>query len=354
MKNLASTYRPKKISQLYGQKHIKLAMSNLLKEFSRSGEFPRCMIITGPWGTGKTTISRMILRYLACQNGPLTACNECESCKALDIDQNPDYYEIDAASHNGVEDVSMFMEWSSFKTRYKRRFLVLDEAHRLSKAAWDCLLKFLEDSTQNTTFVFCTTERDKIPPTIISRAQAELKLLKIRPEDLLLLAREICEKEKITFESEEGLSNLIRRADGHARDLLKFIEQAELYGIEDPSKGRYITNDAVYLMLEIYDIQTAKATLHAIFQKKKEEIVSIVQSKFTTSDYFVKSILELLRHELFLRSMLQTETEFKEAKLDEVVRLCGLLEDTINRLKLGESLSSLYIAYERWNHPEYV
>ncbi len=347
MKNLASTYRPKNIRQLHGQKHIKLALSNLLKDFNRCGELPRSLIVTGPWGTGKTTISRMLLRYIACAKGPLAACNECESCKALDRDQNPDYFEIDAASHNGVDDVGLFQEWASFKTRYKRRFLVLDEAHRLSKQAWDCLLKFLEDSTQNTTFVFCTTERDKIPSTIISRS-TELKLLKIRPEDLVLLGKEVASQESITFESEEGLLNLVRRADGHARDLLKFIEQAELYGIEDPVRGRYITNDAIFTMLEIYDLKAAKDTIRAIFNRDKKQIVDAVKEKSTTASYFVVSLLELLRHELFSRSLLQTETEFKEASLESVIRLCGLLEECLGRLNLGESLSTLYIAYERW------
>ena len=347
MKNLASVYRPKNIRQLHGQKHIKLALSNLLKEYQRSEEFPRVLIITGPWGTGKTTISRMLLRYLACVKGPLSACNVCESCKALDIDQNPDYFEIDAASHNGVEDVALFQEWASFKTRYRRRFLVLDEAHRLSKQAWDCLLKFLEDSTQNSTFIFCTTERDKIPQTIISRS-IELKLLKIRPEDLILLGKEVAAAENITFESDEGFLNLIRRADGHARDLLKLIEQSELYCQEDSIRGRYITDEAIYTMLEIYDIRSAKETLRAVFKKDKSKIIEAVKSKFTVASYFIISLLELLRQELFSRSLLQVETEFKEATLEEVIRLCGLLEDCLYRLNLGESLSTFYIAYERW------
>lgn len=346
MKNLASIYRPKNIKQLHGQMHIKLALSNLLKEFNRSSDFPRSLIITGPWGTGKTTISRMALRYLACAQGPLKACGQCESCLLLDRDQNPDYFEIDAASHNGVDDVSIFQEWSSFKTRYRRRFLVLDEAHRLSSAAWDCLLKFLEDCTQNTTFVFCTTERDKIPSTIVSRSQ-ELKLLKIRPEDLLALGKEVAASENISFESDDGLLNLVRRADGHARDLLKLIEQSELYSVENPD-GRIITNEAIYTMLEIYDIQAAKDTLKAIFKRDAQFLAETIKTKYNVSTYFVISLLELLRHELFSRSLLQNETEFKEVNLKDLIRFCGYLEDILFRLNLGESLSSLYIAYERW------
>jgi DNA polymerase-3 subunit gamma/tau len=343
MKNLASQYRPRKIKELVGQNHIKQALSNLLRTFSVSGEFPRSLILQGPFGTGKTTVARILVSYANCDNGPLKACMECESCLSMLKDNNPDYWEIDAASNNGVADISKFQEWAALKTRRRRRFLLVDEAHRLSKQAWDCLLKFLEDNQQNATFVFCTTEREKIPETIISRS-TELKLLKIRPEDLFELGKDVAAKENLTFESDECLLHLVRKSDGHARDLLKNLEQVELFS----TTSGFISNEAVYTMLEIYNVDAAKKLISALMSKDRNVVMELIHSQQTTADYLMRSVLELLRHELYSRSILKNDTEYKEIPFKELVAICGLLEDTILRVGVGYSFAALYIALERW------
>jgi DNA polymerase-3 subunit gamma/tau len=343
MKNLASQYRPRKIKELVGQNHVKQALSNLLRTFSQSGEFPRSLILHGPFGTGKTTVARIAVSYANCEQGPLKACMACESCLSMLKDSNPDYWEIDAASNNGVADIPKFQEWAALKTRRRRRFLLVDEAHRLSKQAWDCMLKFLEDNQQNATFIFCTTEREKIPETILSRS-TEIKLLKIRPEDLFELGKEVAAKEGLTFESDECLLHLVRKADGHARDLLKNLEQVELFS----TQSGFISSEAVYTMLEIYNAEDAKKMIPAMLTRDREIILGLIHSQQTTADYFMRSVLELLRHELYSRSILKNDTEFKEMPFRDLVAICGLLEDTIYRLELGYSFATLMIALERW------
>ena len=337
-------YRPKKISEIYGQTHIKRALSNILKTFSKSGDFPRSIIFSGPYGTGKTTIARILARYTNCKEGPLSACGKCESCTSFEKERNPDFWEVDAVSYTSVEDVPIFKEWISFNVRGRKKFLVLDEAHRLSATAWDALLKIIEEGTENVCFVMCTTEDEKIPSTIISRSQ-HLKLFKLGAQELIELGKMIIEKEGIGIESENSLINMVRKSDGHARDLVRSIESALLYS----EKENYITDDAVNIMLDIVSNQRMDACLRAALSRKKEEIIDILAEEYAYSQNFCRGLIELLRHEAYLRSILSKNSSFSEYKSKDILTLLSLLEDTCYRMKLGESLASFYVSYERWS-----
>lgn len=343
------TYRPRKISEIYGQLHIKRAISNLLKTFSTRGEFPRSIILCGPYGTGKTTLARIIARYANCDKGPLTACGECESCQLFEKEESPDFWEVDAVSYNSVEDVPIFKEWISFTVRGRKKFLVLDEAHRLSGTAWDALLKVIEEGDENVCFVMCTTETHKIPATIVSRSQ-QLKLFKLGAQELADLGRRVADKEGITIESENALMNLVRKSDGHARDLVKFLESALMYG-DNP---KVISEEAVNIMMDIQMTDVADACLRAALSENREEVIKQVEQQYYRSQDFCHSMVELLRQEIYLRSVLAKNLRFGDYKTKNILTLLSMLEDTCYRMGLGETLTAFYIGYERWKLGHYV
>lgn len=332
--------------------HIKRAVSNVLKNFASTGSFPRLIILSGPWGCGKTTIARSILaRYTNCLQGPLQACLKCESCLSIDTKNNSDVWEVDAASWSSVNDIPAFKEWIQFKVRYRKKFLILDEAHRLSKQAWEALLKVTEEGSENACFVLCTTELDKVPNTIVSRSDGNFKLTKIGAEDLKTLAEKVASAQGLRFESEEALSLMVRKSEGHARDLMRSLEAAPLYS-QSPDKS-LITDDSVWTLFGVVKVQEAEKCLEAAFAKDTETYLNLVASNYTIQEDFCKTMIELLRQETYHRSLLRME-KFKTVKTSDLIRFLGFLEDVVNRMMIGESSAALYVAYERYHLNGYI
>lgn len=343
MRDYTSIHRPRRLAEVVGQLHVKRAASNLLREFAANSFFPRILVIVGPYGTGKTTVGRILSSYINCEQGPLKACLECESCKAVAGGYHPDVWEVDAASNSSVNDIPQFKEWISYKVRCRRKILILDEAHQLSPKAWDSMLKVAEDGTQQATIVVCTTEYEKLPETIQSRSTIILKLLKHNPQDLKALAEKVCRVENIQIDSDETLMQLVRNADGHARDIVRNLQAAQLYS----RQVGLIDAEAVESMLGLTETAKARRFIQAALQKDKPGMLSVLDETYLIGDDFCNTVLELLRHELFLRSVLSKNPQFEGATGD-ALRLLGMVEDTRHRLRFGDSLATILVAYERW------
>ncbi len=220
---LARKYRPQNFSQLQGQDALVRTLSNAIE----SGRIAHAFMLTGVRGVGKTTTARIIARALNCEKGPtINPCGVCEQCKSISEDRNMDVLELDAASRNKVEDIRGLIDavqYASATARYK--IFILDEVHMLSSAAFNALLKTLEEPPPHVKFVFATTEIRKVPVTILSRCQ-RFDLKRIGADVLQkYFAETILPNEKI--EAEEGAIALIARAaDGSARDGLSLLDQA--------------------------------------------------------------------------------------------------------------------------------
>ncbi|MDQ1653590.1 MAG: polymerase subunit gamma/tau [Cryptosporangiaceae bacterium] len=225
MANLAlyRKYRPRTFDELKGQEHVTAPLIQALK----NGKLNHAYLFSGPRGCGKTSSARILARSLNCVNGPTPdPCGECGSCVALAPDGpgSLDVIEIDAASHGGVDDARDLRERAFFAPVSSRfKVYVIDEAHMVSPAGFNALLKLVEEPPDFVKFVFATTEPDKVLQTIRSRTH-HYPFRLVPPGVLRTLLEDICEKEKVTVES-TVFPLVVRAGGGSVRDSLSILDQ---------------------------------------------------------------------------------------------------------------------------------
>ncbi|MCH9021118.1 MAG: DNA polymerase III subunit gamma/tau, partial [Proteobacteria bacterium] len=224
---LARKYRPAEFSGLIGQEALVRTLTNAIQ----GGRLAHAYLLTGVRGVGKTTTARILARALNCVGpdgggGPTaTPCGECEPCRAIAEDRHVDVLEMDAASRTGVDDIRELIDGVRYRpvsARYK--VYIIDEVHMLSKAAFNALLKTLEEPPPHVTFIFATTETRRVPMTVVSRCQ-RFDLRRVDAELLLRHLGDIAGKEEVTA-SEGALALIARAADGSVRDALSILDQA--------------------------------------------------------------------------------------------------------------------------------
>ena len=244
-------YRPSKFSELIGQDLMAKTIQNAIQMKRVANAF----LLTGVRGVGKTTTARIIAKSLNCtsigENNEefQESCGECENCLAIAESRSVDVFEMDAASRTGISDIRELIEgvqYASVSSRYK--IYIIDEVHMLSTAAFNGLLKTLEEPPAHVKFIFATTEVRKIPTTILSRCQ-RYDLKRVEPPELIIFLTEICSKEGVKIE-DGALKIISRAADGSVRDGLSILDQSisytqgniserdikEMIGLNDPTE----------------------------------------------------------------------------------------------------------------------
>ncbi|HEX3731719.1 MAG TPA: DNA polymerase III subunit gamma and tau, partial [Mycobacteriales bacterium] len=216
-------YRPQAFDELIGQEHVTEPLIAALS----SGKLHHAYLFSGPRGCGKTSSARILARSLNCEQGPTpTPCGKCPSCVSLAVDGpgSLDVVEIDAASHGGVDDARELRERAFFSPVSSRfKIYVIDEAHMVSSAGFNALLKLVEEPPDFVTFVFATTEPDKVLPTIKSRTH-HYPFRLVPPPTLRTHLEQICEREGVAVQ--EGVISLVVRAGGGSvRDSLSLLDQ---------------------------------------------------------------------------------------------------------------------------------
>ena len=230
MESLYRKYRPQTFEQVVGQAHVVSTLERAVCE----GRTSHAYLFCGPRGTGKTTMARILAKALMCEQGEgHLPDGTCEECRLIAAGEHPDVYELDAASRTGVdnvrEEIINRVDYAPVRGRYK--VYIIDEVHMLTPAAFNALLKTLEEPPAHVVFIMCTTDPQKILATILSRVQ-RFDFHSIAPDEMRAHLVDVCEKEGFTFD-DEALDIVVRHARGGMRDALSALEQLSVFGAGD-------------------------------------------------------------------------------------------------------------------------
>ena len=256
---LARKYRSRNFEEMVGQDHVVRALTHALEQ----GRLHHAYLFTGTRGIGKTTVSRILAKCLNCTGpdgtGGITAkpCGVCTACREIDADRYIDYTELDAASNRGIDEARDLIERASYKPSVGRfKVFMIDEAHQLTKDAFNALLKTLEEPPEYLKFVLATTDPEKMLPTVLSRC-LQFNLRPMAPQTVAEHLQNVLEKESVPVEP-GALRLLSRAARGSMRDALSLTDQAIAYG------GGQLEEAGVRAMLGTVDRRHAQRLIEAL------------------------------------------------------------------------------------------
>ena len=269
-----------------GQEHVVRTLRHAIE----AGRVANAYLFIGPRGIGKTTLSRIFAKALNCLSPDgVEPCGKCVNCEEIAAGRSLDVVELDAASHNKVEDVKPIVESVQFRpANSKYKIFIIDECHMLSNAAWNALLKTLEEPPPHVRFVFATTEGDKVLATIVSRCQ-RFDLRRIQTNDIVSRLKYICGREGIDAE-EDALLAIARGAEGGMRDALSSLDQLVSF------KGDKVTEEDALGVFGLVSRSALESLADAILKGDVAEILSSIERFDSAGKNMRRLSGELLAH----------------------------------------------------------
>ena len=302
---LARKYRPQTFDQVVKQDHVTRTLSNAIS----AGRVAHAILFSGPRGTGKTSVARILAKAMNCREGPVPVpCNKCRSCKEITSGSAVDVFEIDGASNTGVDQIRELRENVKYMPGHSLyKIYIIDEVHMLSIAAFNALLKTLEEPPSHVMFVFATTEPRKIPITILSRCQRH-DFRHIDVESISKSLNNICTKEGVEI-ALESLGLIAREAGGSMRDGLSLLDQAI-----SCTQGT-ITHEQVLDILGVIDREIILHISKAILEGDITKVLDILDEIYSGGHDMKKLYADLIEH---FRNLLVVKMGKKIDKLVDI------------------------------------
>ncbi|MCX5919886.1 MAG: DNA polymerase III subunit gamma/tau [Candidatus Melainabacteria bacterium] len=308
-------YRPQALNQLVGQEAMAQALSNAIS----LNQVSHAYLLTGPRGTGKTSTARIFAKSLNCVEGPTaTPCQVCDACLNITAGNGLDVIEFDAASNNGVEQARELIESCQFAPiagRYK--IYIIDEVHMLSKAAFNALLKTLEEPPPNVIFIFATTEAHRVLPTILSRCQ-RFDFKRIALAVIHKHLQWVCEQEQLSI-ADDALLFIARSAKGGMRDALSMLDQTAVLARSEAHAGQPLALETLVAFLGYLSEDKLVALLSSVAKKEGMvvlETLHAILQQGVDAFQIVKQLLQVFRQLLLL---LTTNTQKSPTNTEELL-----------------------------------
>lgn len=335
--SLYRKYRPKSFEEVVGQTVIIKTLENSIK----NNKLSHAYLFTGPRGTGKTSIAKILAKTINCTNlKNLTPCDECISCMQINNKQSVDIIEIDAASNNGVDEIREINNKVNLVPSVgKYKVYIIDEVHMLTIGAFNALLKTLEEPPSHIIFILATTEPHKIPATILSRCQ-RFDFKKINQNEIVNRLKMVIATEKIKIE-EDAVNELAILSDGGMRDALSMLDQVSAY-----SDDTITIKDIHEINGTITNNEINNFLLNLIYNKTKEVLNKIDEFDIKGKD-FIKLTEEII---LFLRNILLVKIINEESIYDEFNKVIS--HDTI--MNYIKKFNNILPEMKNSSHPKII